>query len=278
MQSDYLQHGPLRSASPRRWRVWRVAAALAAILCCSLMFGGGTALASTYQVQAGDSLYAIADKHKITVEALKAANNLQSEKILVGQILQLPMDCITHIVRAGETLYQLARQYDCTVKEIRALNNISGDVIAVGAELKIPGEQNVNRAAATVSSSRSGGYRTYTQSDWDTLAQVVYGEARGESYDGQVAVAAVVLNRLESSDFPDTVHDVVFQKNAFTCVSDGQFYLSPNRTAYQAALEAMQGADPTDGCLYYWNPATATSRWIWTREVSTQIGNHVFGV
>ena len=73
------------------------------------------------------------------------------------------------------------------------------------------------------------------------LAQVVYGEARGEIYDGQVAVAAVVLNRLEDDGFPDTLHGVVFQKNAFTCVNDGQYYLTPNRTAYQAALEAMQG-------------------------------------
>ena len=109
------------------------------------------------------------------------------------------------------------------------------------------------------------------------LAKVVYGEARGEIYDGQVAVAAVVLNRLENEDFPDTLHGVVFQKNAFTCVSDGQYYLPPNRTAYQAALEAIQGEDPTDGCLYYSNPVTATSKWIWTREIQTRIGNHVFG-
>lgn len=109
------------------------------------------------------------------------------------------------------------------------------------------------------------------------LAQVVYGEARGEIYDGQVAVAAVVLNRLEDDGFPDTLHGVVFQKNAFTCVNDGQYYLTPNRTAYQAALEAMQGEDPTGGCLYYWNPVTATSRWIWTRTIETRIGNHVFG-
>ena len=108
--------------------------------------------------------------------------------------------------------------------------------------------------------------------------QVVYGEARGEVYDGQVAVAAVVLNRIEDDGFPDTMYGVVFQKNAFTCVNDGKYYLQHNRTAYEAALEAMQGNDPTDGCLYYWKPVTATSKWIWSRSIETQIGNHVFGM
>lgn len=92
----------------------------------------------------------------------------------------------------------------------------------------------------------------------------------GRELDGQVAVAAVVLNRLEDSQFPNTLSGVVFQKNAFTCVNDGQYYMRPNQTAYKAAMEAMQGADPTNGCLYYWNPETATSKWIWTRSIETR--------
>ncbi len=262
-------------------------------LSCSLMFGGGAALADTYKVKAGDSLYTIASNHKITVEELKKVNNLQSSKIVAGQTLQLPGNFAAHRVASGESLYKLAQRYGCTVSDIKNLNGLKSNVIRAGTVLKIPASvmahsdgtntrinstKNDAAKTAAVTSSRSGGYqRTYTQAEWDMLAQVVYGEARGEIYDGQVAVAAVVLNRMEDDGFPDTMRGVVFQKNAFTCVNDGQYYLTPNRTAYEAALEAMQGKDPTDGCLYYWNPITATSRWIWTRSIETQIGNHVFG-
>lgn len=252
----------------------------AMFLSCSLMFGGGTALADTYLVKAGDSLYTIASNHKITVEELKQANHLQGSKIMIGQTLEIPAEYLSHRVADGESLYKLAERYGCTVRDIQKLNGLSGSTIRVGQILKIPSANTVktDNHGARVSSSRGGRYqRTYTQAEWDMLAKVVYGEARGEIYDGQVAVAAVVLNRLENEDFPDTLHGVVFQKNAFTCVSDGQYYLTPNRTAYQAALEAIQGEDPTDGCLYYWNPVTATSKWIWTREIQTRIGNHVFG-
>ena len=252
----------------------------AMFLSCSLMFGGGTALADTYLVKAGDSLYTIASNHNITVEELKQANHLQGSKIMIGQTLEIPAEYLSHRVADGESLYKLAERYGCTVRDIQKLNGLSSSNIRVGQILKIPSANTVktDNHGARVSSSRGGSYqRTYTQAEWDMLAKVVYGEARGEIYDGQVAVAAVVLNRLENEDFPDTLHGVVFQKNAFTCVSDGQYYLTPNRTAYQAALEAIQGEDPTDGCLYYWNPVTATSKWIWTREIQTRIGNHVFG-
>ncbi len=252
----------------------------AVFLSCSLMFGGGAALADTYQVKAGDSLYSIAGNHKITVEELKRANNLQGSKILTGQILQIPVSHVSHRVVRGDSLYELAERYGCTVDDIKKRNGLSGSTIRVGQVLKIPSTNTAKNESqrSKISSSRGSSYqRAYTQAEWDMLAQVVYGEARGEIYDGQVAVAAVVLNRLEDDGFPDTLHGVVFQKNAFTCVNDGQYYLTPNRTAYQAALEAMQGEDPTGGCLYYWNPVTATSRWIWTRTIETQIGNHVFG-
>lgn len=110
----------------------------------------------------------------------------------------------------------------------------------------------------------------------ETMAHVVYGESRGESYQGQVAVAAVILNRVDSSDFPDTVHDVVFQRNAFTAVNDGQFNLRPNDTAYHAVKDALLGWDPSYGSVYYYNPKLATDQWIFTRTVTKQIGNHHF--
>ena len=108
------------------------------------------------------------------------------------------------------------------------------------------------------------------------LARCVYSEARGEPYTGQVAVAAVVLNRVRSSSFPNTVSGVIYQPGAFTAVSDGQINLTPNETAYKAARDALNGWDPTNGCLYYYNPATATSKWIWSLKVELTIGRHSF--
>lgn len=127
----------------------------------------------------------------------------------------------------------------------------------------------------SASSSTNSGYAS---SDVYLLAKLVYGEARGEPYTGQVAVAAVVLNRVKSNKFPNTIAGVIYQSGAFTAVSDGQINLEPNSTAYSAARDAMNGWDPTSGCLYYYNPATATSKWIWSRQVRLSIGRHNFCV
>ncbi|MBE5734857.1 MAG: spore cortex-lytic enzyme [Clostridiales bacterium] len=110
------------------------------------------------------------------------------------------------------------------------------------------------------------------------LAKCIYAEARGEVYEGQVAVGAVVLNRVASPDFPNTIYGVVYQPWAFTSVSDGQMNLEPNGSAYQAAQDAINGWDPTYGCLYYYNPAVATSSWIFDRTTVVTIGNHVFAI
>lgn len=117
-----------------------------------------------------------------------------------------------------------------------------------------------------------------SQSDLDLLARCVYAEARGEPYSGQVAVAAVVLNRVRSSKFPNTIYGVIYQRNAFTAVNDGQINLTPNDTAYNAARDAPGGWDPTGGCLYYYNPTTATSSWIWSLTVHIKIGKHNFAL
>lgn len=128
------------------------------------------------------------------------------------------------------------------------------------------------------SGGQSGGSNGYTNSDTYLLARCIYAEARGESYTGQVAVGAVVLNRVESAQFPNTIAGVIYQKNAFTAVNDGQINLTPDQTAINAAKDAMNGWDPTGGCLYYYNPAKATSEWIFSRETVVTIGKHVFAI
>lgn len=115
-----------------------------------------------------------------------------------------------------------------------------------------------------------------SQNDLDLMANAVYGEARGEPYVGQVAVAAVILNRVRSDLFPNTVSGVIFEPRAFTAVADGQIWLTPNETAKKAVLDAINGWDPTGGCIYYFNPDTATSAWIWTRPQVKKIGKHIF--
>lgn len=132
--------------------------------------------------------------------------------------------------------------------------------------------------ALGMSSSGSSTSSSTSNNDLYLLAKCVYAEARGESYVGQVAVAAVILNRVKSSSFPNTIAGVIYQPYAFTAVSDGQINLEPNQTAYSAAQDALNGWDPTYGCLYYYNAKTATSKWIYSRKTVVTIGNHVFAI
>lgn len=119
-------------------------------------------------------------------------------------------------------------------------------------------------------------YGDYISADYELLARIISAEARGEPYLGQVAVGAVVLNRIEHPSFPDTLSGVVYQNGAFSCLYDGQFYEKIADSAYTAARDALNGLDPTGGAIYYYNPKTATSKWIFSRPVITTIGDHVF--
>ena len=155
------------------------------------------------------------------------------------------------------------------VKWFQSKNGLTVDGIAGPKTLASMGIYNSSNS----SNSSSG---RYNSTDLNLLARLVYGEARGESYTGQVAVAAVVLNRVESSSFPNTVAGVIYQKGAFDVVSDGQINLQPNQTAISAAQDAINGWDPSYGALYYFNPNTATSSWIWSRPLTVVIGSHRF--
>lgn len=140
----------------------------------------------------------------------------------------------------------------------------------------IAGKQTLEAMGIMNSSNTSSGSSSSYQNNLNLLARVVYGEARGEPYTGQVAVAAVVLNRVKNSNFPNTVSGVVYQKGAFDAVADGQINLTPNSTAKKAVQDALNGWDPTYGAIYYFNPKTATNKWIWSRPMTVTIGNHRF--
>ncbi len=133
----------------------------------------------------------------------------------------------------------------------------------------LPGDkQEINVSYAAISQS----------SDIQLMARAINGEARGEPYEGQVAVGAVILNRVKSSQFPNTIAGVIYQSGAFTAVADGQINepISEGSTVYKAAQDAKNGWDPTGGCIYYFNPSTATNKWIWSRPLVKTIGKHRF--
>jgi len=157
------------------------------------------------------------------------------------------------------------------VKSFQRANGLTADGVAGSKTLAAIG-------LPTGSTSNSSGGGSASNSDLNLLARLVYGEARGEEYIGQVAVAAVVLNRVKSSKFPNTVAGVIYQRGAFDVVSDGQINLSPNQTAKNAARDALNGWDPSNGALYYFNPNTATSSWIWSRKITLKLGHHYFCV
>lgn len=153
------------------------------------------------------------------------------------------------------------------VKYFQRKNGLAVDGIAGPKTLAAMGIYN---------SSGSSSSGANNSSDLNLLSRLVYGEARGEPYSGQVAVAAVVLNRVKNSSFPNTIAGVIYQAGAFDVVSDGQINLTPNATAKKAAQDALNGWDPSYGALYYFNPKTATSAWIWSRPMTVTIGNHRF--
>lgn len=156
------------------------------------------------------------------------------------------------------------------VKYFQRKNGLTVDGIVGAKTLKALG------MSSTSSSSNPTG--SYSEADIQLLARLIYGEARGESYTGQVAVGAVVMNRIKSSSFPNTMSGVIYQRYAFTAVDDGQINLTPNATARKAALDAINGWDPSYGALYYYNPRTATSSWIFSRKTTVTIGRHVFAI
>ncbi len=155
------------------------------------------------------------------------------------------------------------------LKKFQAENGLTADGIAGVKTL-----EKLGIAKSTTASNNAG----YSDSDVYLLAKTIHAEARGESYIGQVAVGAVILNRVKSPEFPNTISGVVYQPWAFTAVHDGQINLEPDEQSIRAAKDALNGWDPSGGCIFYYNPDKATSQWIFTTQTVTQIGSHIFSI
>ena len=240
------------------------------LLLLSLLVLVNTAVVAqgAYTVQPGDSLFLLASRYNTSINAIKTGNNLGSDTIYVNQTLDIPVNSLataSYTVKSGDSLYHLARRFDTTVQELKLANRLLSDVIVVGQRLTVPGQNNLLDQRASLNTSER-----------DILARIVHAEAQGEPYSGKVAVAAVIFNRVDSPDFPNTVHGVIYQPWQFEPVLNGWMDKPADKEAYRAVDDALTGQDPAHGAVLFYNPVKAPNAWMATRPVVTRIGNHVF--
>lgn len=232
---------------------------------------------ANYTVKPGDSLYTISLRFNTSVNNLKSINGLKSTYLYPGQVLKVPAAGFNYVVKKGDTLYLLAKKFGVTVASIKSANGLTSDYLFVGQNLIINGSGTGAGASANRNYTTASRGSSYSRSEVMLLARLINGEARGEYYTGQVAVGGVVLNRVASPKFPNTLSGVIYQRNEFSVVNDGQINLTPSQTAIKAAEDAMNGWDPSNGALYYWNPVKApNNKFLNSRPIVARIGNHVF--
>ncbi|MBO8138621.1 MAG: LysM peptidoglycan-binding domain-containing protein [Desulfotomaculum sp.] len=225
--------------------------------------------ATTYTVQPGDSLYLISNKYGVSVSQLKQVNGLNSNVIYVGQKLTIPSSgSKMYKVVKGDTLYLIGKKFGVSYKEIMRANNLSSTVIYPGQQLRIPtslaDRSNVNRPS---------------EREMDLLARLISAEAQGESYKTQVAVGAVVLNRVEHKDFPNTIAGVIYDRSygyyQFTPVMNGFINNPATESAKRAARDAVNGWDPTNGAIYFFE-SDVKNTWLQSRPFAAKIGAFTF--
>ncbi|MRG85880.1 LysM peptidoglycan-binding domain-containing protein [Salinibacillus xinjiangensis] len=242
---------------------------------------------TTYQVSSGDTLYSIAARHGTSVDAIKNTNNLSSNQIIVGQMLTIPSGNTaapstqtktnTYTVASGETLYSIAARHGTSVDALKKANQLSSNQITVGQTLSIPTGVTSTPTPPPLKEQQS----TVNQEDVEWLSKMIYSEGRGESLQGQIAIGAVIMNRVKSPEFPNNVKDVLFEKSygyyQFTPAETGAIHnANPNAQNIEAAKRALNGEDPTNGALFFYNPDKTSSSYLRSRTVSTVIGNHTF--
>ncbi|WP_027626504.1 cell wall hydrolase [Clostridium lundense] len=239
-----------------------------------------SAFAASYTVVSGDSLYKIGQVFNTSSDNLMRSNNMTGTAIYPGQVLNVP--CSTYTVKSGDSLYLIATRYGISLYNLRVANNKWDNYIYPGQVLNLPG---INNSGTSQNSTTSNTTTTekpvisYSATDLDLLARLVTAETQDQPYNAQVAVAAVVINRVQSSEFPNTISSVVYQRingyYQFTPVLNGWINKPATETAKKAAKEALYGSDPSKGALFYFDDS-ATNTWLWSKPIKARIGNMVF--
>lgn len=229
----------------------------------------------SYRVKPGDTLWELSNRFDSSVSEIQQASNAGGSYLYTGQMLTIP-GVTQYKVMSGDTLWQIARKFNTTIYFLQKMNELSSSNIYVGQFLYVP-----DNSQGSSNHPTSGSNSSYNQADVYWLSRIISAEARGESQLGQIAVGAVILNRVESSLYPNTVKEVVFQYTGgipqFSPVADGSIYSEPTASAVKAAYSALAGNDPTYGAIYFYNPQlTSYHNWVRTRPVTVVIGNHVF--
>lgn len=232
----------------------------------------------TYIVKSGDSLWKIANKFDTSISTLRQMNNLWNNYLVVGQVMKVPAKAQYYTVQWGDSLWKISQGTGASVTAIKEANNLYSNYLVVGQVLVIPGTTTPTVPTPTPTPTPT---LKMTKAELDLFARLLFAEAQGEPYQGKVAVAAVIINRIQSSQFPNTLNGVVYQKYAFESVASGYIWkIQPDASVYQAANEALKGSDPTNGAIYFYNPDKVSNpnNWIWSRKVTLRIGDHVFAI
>ncbi len=242
----------------------------AAVTLMSLMLITSTALAADYKVVPNDTLYSISRLFSTTSTKLMADNNLTNATIYPGQIIDVPATVYT--VKSGDTLYQIAQRNGISFYNLKKANNEWDNLIYPGQKLLLPG---VKPSEATTKEA----VIPYTNAEVDLLARLISAEAKGEPYEAMVAVGGVVVNRVQSSAWPNTITDVINHVSGgyyqFTPVKSGAIKNPATADATRAAKEVLYGADTSKGALFFFDK-TSTNQWLWSKPITARIGNMVF--
>jgi LysM repeat protein len=248
----------------------------------------------TYTVKAGDTLYLISQNFGVSFWELKSLNGLYSDEIWPGQTLYVPQKSPYRQISVnwGDTLYQISQNYGVSIDDLKTVNGLWGRELYAGTKLMIPSGTSSKTNSSQDLPSRGyinrGQYIKYgsgvyhTQEERMLLARLIEAEAEGEPYMGKVAVGAVVVNRVLSDKFPNTIKDVIYHVDEigayqFEPVLDGRlFTVTTSSDSFRAADEALGGLDPTGGALFFFNPYKITNKWLLSKPVICQIGDHVF--
>ncbi|MDK2805349.1 MAG: N-acetylmuramoyl-L-alanine amidase [Thermoanaerobacterium sp.] len=258
---------------------------LIASLAAALLFSQ-SAFAATYTVKHGDSLYKIGLKYGTTYNQIMKLNNLYDTVIYPGQVLVVPGSDNTYTVQKGDSLYLIAMKYGTTVDAIKSVNGLTGDMIYPGQVFVIPSSGTTSTSSSIRNSvnvnrgSINRGVISYTNDDLDLLARLINAEAGGEPHQAKVAVGAVIVNRVKSGIFPNSIKGVIYQVDSngyyqFTPVENGWINVPATPDSISAARDALNGVDPTNGALYYFDNSN-TNQWLWSLPVALRVGNMVF--